>query len=70
MSWTSYYVGQMHFISGVGNRSMIVPAIIFRNIINDEFFVRFNTYCSIGFLSEHNTVCCRFIICLMIGYFY
>lgn len=33
-----YYVGQMQFISGAGTRSMVVPAIIFRNFKHEEFF--------------------------------
>jgi hypothetical protein len=69
VSWASY-VGQMHFISGIGNRSMVVPAIIFRNFKNEKFFFRSNTCCSVEFLSERNTVYCRFIICLMIRDFY
>lgn len=72
VSWPYYYdVGHMHFISGVGNRCIVVPAIIFRNIKNEEFFFgRFDTYYSIGFLTVNNTVCCRFIICQMISDFY
>jgi len=70
VSWASYYVGQMHFISGIENRSMVFPAIIFRNFKNEKVFFKLNTCCSFGFLSERNTVYCCFIICLMIRDFY
>lgn len=74
MSWISYYVGQMHFISGAGTRSVVVPAIIFRNIKQEEFFFLglILTVLSVFFQSviQYVVECCRFIICLMIRDFY